>query len=40
MFATSIYEALPGVEFKIEVDRAQAAIYGADVSQVGVAVHY
>ena len=30
--------ALPGVEFKIEVDRAQAAIYGADVSQVGVAV--
>ena len=31
-------KALPGVEFKIEVDRAQAAIYGADVSQVGVAV--
>ena len=30
--------ALPGVEFKIEVDRAQAAIYGADVTQVGVAV--
>jgi multidrug efflux pump len=30
--------ALPGVEFKIEVDRARAAIYGADVTQVGVAV--
>jgi multidrug efflux pump len=30
--------ALPGVEFKLNVDRAQAAIYGADVSQVGVAV--
>jgi multidrug efflux pump len=30
--------SLPGVEFKINVDRAQAAIYGADVSQVGVAV--
>ena len=30
--------ALPGVEFKIEVDRAQAAIYGADVTQVGMAV--
>jgi multidrug efflux pump len=30
--------ALPGVEFRIEVDRAQAAIYGADVTQVGVAV--
>lgn len=30
--------ALPGVEFKLEVDRAQAAIYGVDVTQVGVAV--
>ncbi len=30
--------ALPGVEFKIKVDRAQAAIYGADVTQVGIAV--
>ena len=30
--------SLPGVEFKLNVDRAQAAIYGADVSQVGVAV--
>jgi len=30
--------SLPGVEFKINVDRAQAAIFGADVSQVGVAV--
>lgn len=30
--------ALPGVEFKIEVDRARAAIYGADVTQVGIAV--
>ena len=30
--------ALPGVEFKLNVDRAQAAIYGADVSQVGIAV--
>jgi multidrug efflux pump len=30
--------ALPGVEFKIEVDRAQAAIYNVDVTQVGVAV--
>lgn len=30
--------SLPGVEFKLNVDRAQAAIYGADVSQVGIAV--
>ena len=30
--------SLPGVEWKLSVDRAQAAIYGADVSQVGIAV--
>lgn len=30
--------ALPGIEWKLSVDRAQAAIYGADVSQVGIAV--
>ena len=30
--------SLPGVEWKIEVDRAQAALYGADVSLVGLAV--
>lgn len=30
--------ALPGVEWKLTVDRAQAAIFGADVSQVGIAV--
>jgi multidrug efflux pump len=30
--------ALPGIEWKLHVDRAQAALYGADVSQVGVAV--
>ena len=30
--------ALPGVEWNLSVDRAQAAIYGADVSQVGIAV--
>ncbi len=30
--------ALPGVEWKLEVDKAQAAIFGADVSQVGIAV--
>ncbi len=29
---------LPGVEWELSVDRAQAAIYGADVSQVGIAV--
>ena len=29
---------LPGVEWKLTVDKAQAAIYGADVSQVGIAV--
>ena len=28
----------PGIEWKLSVDRAQAAIYGADVSQVGIAV--
>ena len=30
--------ALPTIEWRIEVDRAQAAIYGADVSSAGVAV--
>jgi multidrug efflux pump len=30
--------SLPGIEWKLSVDRAQAALYGADVSQVGVAV--
>ncbi|MFW6093734.1 MAG: efflux RND transporter permease subunit [Pseudomonadota bacterium] len=30
--------SLPGIEWEIDVDRAQAALYGADVSQVGVAV--
>ena len=30
--------SLPGVEWKIDVDRAQAALYGADVSLVGLAV--
>lgn len=30
--------ALPGVEWRLSVDRAQAAIFGADVSQVGIAV--
>jgi len=30
--------SLPGVEWRLTVDRAQAAIYGADVSQVGIAV--
>jgi multidrug efflux pump len=30
--------SLPGVEWKLSVDKAQAAIYGADVSQVGIAV--
>ncbi len=30
--------SLPGIEWQITVDRAQAALYGADVSQVGVAV--
>ena len=29
---------LPGVEWKLAVDRAQAALYGADVSLVGIAV--
>ena len=30
--------SLPGVEWQLTVDRAQAALFGADVSQVGVAV--
>ena len=30
--------SLPGIEWKLSVDRAQAALYGADVSQVGIAV--
>ena len=30
--------ALPSIEWRLEVDRAQAAIYGADVSSAGVAV--
>ncbi|MEE8245053.1 MAG: efflux RND transporter permease subunit, partial [Pseudomonadales bacterium] len=30
--------SLPGIEWKLSVDRAQAAVYGADVSQVGIAV--
>ncbi|MGI9327399.1 MAG: efflux RND transporter permease subunit [Pseudomonadales bacterium] len=30
--------SLPGIEWKLDVDRAQAALYGADVSQVGIAV--
>jgi multidrug efflux pump len=30
--------SLPGVEWKLEVDRAQAAIYGADVTTVGTVV--
>ncbi|TNF82760.1 MAG: efflux RND transporter permease subunit, partial [Gammaproteobacteria bacterium] len=30
--------SLPGIEWQLTVDRAQAAVYGADVSQVGVAV--
>ena len=30
--------SLPGVEWELSVDRAQAALYGADVSQVGIAV--
>ena len=30
--------SLPGVEWKLEVDRAQAAVYGADVTQVGTVV--
>lgn len=30
--------SLPGIEWKLIVDRAQAALYGADVSQVGIAV--
>ncbi len=29
---------LPGIEWELRVDRAQAALYGADVSQVGIAV--
>ncbi len=30
--------SLPGIEWKLSVDRAQAALFGADVSQVGTAV--
>ncbi len=30
--------SLPGIEWQISVDRAQAALFGADVSQVGIAV--
>ena len=30
--------SLPGIEWKLTVDRAQAALYGADVSLVGIAV--
>lgn len=30
--------SLPGIEWRLSVDRAQAALFGADVSQVGVAV--
>ncbi|MDP6376280.1 MAG: efflux RND transporter permease subunit [Pseudomonadales bacterium] len=30
--------SMPGIEWKLTVDRAQAALYGADVSQVGIAV--
>ncbi len=29
---------LPGIEWKLDVDRAQAALFGADVAQVGLAV--
>ncbi len=31
-------QSLPGVEWKLSVDRAQAALYGADVTSVGLAV--
>lgn len=30
--------AIPGIEWRLNVDRAQAALFGADVSQVGIAV--
>ncbi|MCB1683382.1 MAG: efflux RND transporter permease subunit, partial [Pseudomonadales bacterium] len=30
--------SLPGIEWRLTVDRAQAALYAADVSQVGIAV--
>ena len=30
--------SMPGIEWKLEVDRAQAALFGADVAQVGMAV--
>ena len=30
--------AKPGIEWRLAVDRARAAMYGADVTQVGVAV--
>jgi multidrug efflux pump len=32
--------SMPGIEWKLEVDRAQAALFGADVSQVGMAVQF
>ena len=30
--------SMPGIEWKLDVDRAQAALFGADVTQVGMAV--
>ncbi len=30
--------SIPGIEWRLTVDRAQAALFGADVSQVGIAV--
>ena len=30
--------SLPGIEWRLQVDRAQAALFGADVTQVGLAV--
>lgn len=30
--------SLPGIEWRLNVDRAQAALFGADVTQVGIAV--
>ena len=32
--------SMPGIEWKLDVDRAQAALFGADVSQVGMAVQF
>ena len=29
---------LPGIEFRLNIDKAKASMYGADVSQVGMAV--